>query len=202
MISLNHLKHNSRSFSHHLTSDGLKLPMMKLPVIYANEKRDWFSAKIPQAKWVTGTVWYRSDWRVSATTTFAQSTRSQKRHHLVTTSVLRGGLDWEGTPPESALVTMYLPAGASKDLSVVKHQGPEEELREQKDRVTWTNFPKAPLPKIAIPYPWTATLQSDTGTSEAVLNPIATFPYACERWGPVPYLPSSLDWTHTGQMAS
>lgn len=125
-----------------------------------------------------------------------------KRRHLATTSVLRGGLDWEGTPPGSALVTMYLPAGVSKDLSVVKHQGPEEELREQKDRVTRTNFPKAPLPKIAIPYPWTATLQSDTGTSEAVLNPIATFPYACERWGPAPYLPSSLDWTHTGQMAS
>lgn len=64
-----------------------------------------------------------------------------------------GRTRWRRDAPESALVTMYLPAGASKDLSVVKHQGPEEELREQKDRVTWTNFPKAPLPKLAIPYP-------------------------------------------------
>lgn len=63
---------------------------------------------------------------VLAIITFVQCKRGQKRHHLITSSVLVQE-QREGVPLDPALVTTHLPAGKSKGPPVMKQQEPGEE---------------------------------------------------------------------------
>lgn len=116
----------------------------------SSEKRDGSSTKLPQAEWVTVTESYRAECRIPAITTFAQRKRDPKRLHLVTTPALvLGGRN----PHTLRYLTIHLPAGKSIDVSVVRHQGPEEERRYQYKGDSWLHFLKASLPRITSPHP-------------------------------------------------